>query len=86
MKDGVFIINAARGGVVDENALHDALKTNKVAGAALDVFEIEPVSQENPLLGLDNVITTPHIGAQTFEAGKKNTEIVCQKLIDFFNQ
>lgn len=67
MKDGVRIINCARGGLIDERALYDALKSGKVAGAALDVFEEEPVTC-NPLCELHNVIVTPHLGASTEEA------------------
>jgi len=67
MKDGVRVINCARGGIIDENALYEALKTGKVAGAALDVFENEPTT-DSPLFGLDNVIVTPHLGASTEEA------------------
>ncbi|MFW0860527.1 MAG: phosphoglycerate dehydrogenase [Dethiobacter sp.] len=67
MKDGVRIINCARGGLIDEKALYDALVSGKVAGAALDVFEEEPVSC-NPLCSLSSVIATPHLGASTEEA------------------
>jgi D-3-phosphoglycerate dehydrogenase len=67
MKDGVRIINCARGGIIDEKALYDAIKSGKVAGAALDVFEEEPPFQ-SPLLELDQVIVTPHLGASTVEA------------------
>ncbi|MCX6691235.1 MAG: phosphoglycerate dehydrogenase, partial [Methanoregula sp.] len=67
MKDGVRIINCARGGIIDEKALYDAVKSGKVAGAALDVFEDEPPT-ESPLLTLDQVIVTPHLGASTVEA------------------
>jgi len=68
MKKGVRIINCARGGIIDEIALVKALKELKVAGAAMDVFESEPLSAENELLKLDNVIITPHLGASTEEA------------------
>ena len=68
MKKGVRIINCARGGIIDELALVKALKEQKVAGAAMDVFENEPLSAENELLKLDNVIITPHLGASTEEA------------------
>lgn len=68
MKKGVRIINCARGGIIDEQALVVAIKEGKVGGAALDVFEQEPVSPENELLKLDNVIVTPHLGASTEEA------------------
>jgi D-3-phosphoglycerate dehydrogenase len=67
MKQGVRIINCARGGIVDEAALLEAIKAQKVAGAALDVFEKEPPAG-NPLIALDNVIATPHLGASTEEA------------------
>ena len=67
MKDGVRIINCARGGIIDEKALYDAVKSGKVAGAALDVFETEPPT-DSPLLTLDNIIVTPHLGASTVEA------------------
>jgi D-3-phosphoglycerate dehydrogenase len=67
MKDGVRIINCARGGIIDEKDLYDAVKSGKVAGAALDVFEEEP-PLESPLLELDHVIVTPHLGASTVEA------------------
>lgn len=67
MKDGVRIINCARGGIIDEKALCDAIRSGKVAGAALDVFEEEP-PLSSPLLEFDQVITTPHLGASTVEA------------------
>ncbi|MCL6548608.1 MAG: phosphoglycerate dehydrogenase [Alicyclobacillus sp.] len=68
MKDGVRIVNCARGGIIDEQALCDALHTGKVAGAALDVFEQEPLAPDHPLLSAPNVIMTPHLGASTVEA------------------
>ena len=67
MKYGVRIINAARGGILDESALFNALESGKVAAAALDVFEKEPPT-DSPLLNLDNVVVTPHLGASTEEA------------------
>lgn len=67
MKDGVRIINVARGGIIDEKALYEALVSGKVAGAAIDVFEAEPTT-ESPLFGLENVVVTPHLGASTEEA------------------
>ena len=67
MKEGVMVVNCARGGIVNESALYDAIVSGKVAGAALDVFSTEPPG-EHPLLALDQVIATPHLGASTMEA------------------
>lgn len=67
MKDGVQIINCARGGIIDEDALYDAIQSGKVAGAALDVFEQEPFT-DHKLLTLPEVVATPHLGASTVEA------------------
>jgi D-3-phosphoglycerate dehydrogenase len=67
MKKGAMIINCARGGLIDEKALHDALKNGQCAGAALDVYENEP-PVGSPLLELDNIVFTPHLGASTAEA------------------
>lgn len=67
MKEGVRILNCARGGIIEEKALYDAITSGKVAGAALDVFEEEP-PKENPLFQLPQVIVTPHLGASTVEA------------------
>ena len=83
MKDGVYIINAARGGIIDENALKQALDTGKVKGAALDVFEQEPKPDEE-LVCKPNVICTPHIGAGSEEAQIGNSTIVAEKLIKYF--
>lgn len=71
MKATAYLINAARGGIVTEDALCRALKQKKIAGAALDVVENEPPAKDHPLFELDNVILTPHIGALTFEASKR---------------
>lgn len=70
MKDGVVIINCARGGVVDEDALYDAIRAEKVRVAAMDVYESEP-AKEHKLFDLEQVIVTPHIGAQTAEGQKR---------------
>ena len=82
MKDGVRIINCARGGIINEDALYEALTSGKVAGAALDVFAEEPPTDWK-LLQLDNVIASPHIGASTKEAQDRIGAEVAQKLIDF---
>jgi D-3-phosphoglycerate dehydrogenase / 2-oxoglutarate reductase len=70
MKDGARLVNTARGGIVDEDALAEALRSGRLGGAALDVFADEPVT-EHPLFGLDNVVVTPHLGAATQEAQDK---------------
>ncbi|ANU20376.1 phosphoglycerate dehydrogenase [Planococcus plakortidis] len=82
MKDGVQIINCARGGIIDENALYDAVKSGKVAGAALDVFEQEPLVDFR-LLELPQVIATPHLGASTFEAQESVAVDVSQDVVSF---
>jgi D-3-phosphoglycerate dehydrogenase len=82
MKNGVRIINCARGGIVDENALYEALASGKVAGAALDVFAEEPPTDWK-LAKLDNVIASPHIGAATKEAQARVGAEVAEKLIAF---
>jgi len=68
MKKGARVINCARGGLIDEQALYDALTSGQIAAAALDVFEIEPPPPDFPLLKLPNVVCTPHLGASTLEA------------------
>lgn len=82
MKNGVRIVNCARGGIIDENALYDALTSGKVAGAALDVFAEEPPTDWK-LMKLDNVIASPHIGASTKEAQARVGAEVAEKLIAF---
>jgi D-3-phosphoglycerate dehydrogenase len=68
MKRSAFLINAARGGIVEEKALYEALQQKKIAGAALDVIAEEPPAKDHPLFKLDNVLWTPHVGALTLEA------------------
>jgi D-3-phosphoglycerate dehydrogenase len=82
MKNGVRVINCARGGIIDENALHDALVSGKVAGAALDVYAEEPPTDWK-LVKLPNVICSPHIGAATKEAQGRVGAEVAEKLIAF---
>jgi D-3-phosphoglycerate dehydrogenase len=81
MKDGVYIINCARGGTIDEDALYQAIQNGKVAGAALDVYAEEPLT--NPkLFSLDQVIGSPHIGAGTGEAKERVGQVAAQKVIE----
>jgi len=82
MKDGVRIINCARGGIVNEADLYEALKSGKVAGAAFDVFEKEP-PENHPLMTLDNFIATPHLGASTLEAQENVATAVAEQIVDY---
>jgi len=84
MKPTAYLINVARGGVVDENALYTVLKGGKIAGAAIDVFEMEP-PQENKLLTLDNIVFSPHIGANTKEAQIRAGTICAEQIIKVLN-
>ena len=81
MKHGVYIVNTARGAIIDEKALYEALVSGKVAGAALDVFESEPLNPENPLTRMDNVILTPHLAASCEETLKRLAVAVAEKVI-----
>ena len=80
MKNTARIINTSRGGVIDEEALYDALKNGQLGGAALDVFEVEPATS-NKLATLPNFISTPHMGAQTKEAQLLAANIIAEKII-----
>lgn len=86
MRSTSFLINAARGPIVDEAALIGALRSRRIAGAALDVFEHEPTVPDNPLLTLDNVILTPHTLAYTDEALRLMAEGAFRAVRDFFNR
>jgi D-3-phosphoglycerate dehydrogenase len=83
MKPGVRIINCARGGIVNEQDLYDAIESGKVAGAALDVFEQEPPPEDHPLFTLDSVICTPHLGAATGEAQENVAIAVAEQIVDY---
>ena len=85
MKKSGYIINTSRGGIVDEIALHDLLKDQKIAGAGLDVFEIEPPTNRK-FLEMPNVLGTPHIGAQTKEAQELAARVIAEKLIHRFQE
>jgi len=82
MKDGVILINCARGGIINEKDLYEAIKGGKVAGAALDVFEKEP-AVGNPLLELEEIIGTPHLGASTAEAQENVAIAIAQQVVDY---
>ncbi len=86
MKDGVILVNTARGGIVNEKDAFEALKSGKMAVYATDVFENEPPSPDNPLLNHENVIITPHIGAQTLEGNTRASLEAAEKVIEVFKE
>jgi D-3-phosphoglycerate dehydrogenase len=85
MKDGVIMINCARGGVINEGDLAEAMKSGKVAAAAMDVYEVEP-AKENVLFALDNFIGTPHIGASTGEGQKRAGIQIAELVVNHFKE
>ena len=84
MKDGAYLINTARGALVDEKALCAALTEGKLSGAALDVFEKEPVTKENPLFALDNTVLSPHAAALSYETNYNGSLICAESIIRVF--
>ena len=82
MKRGAMIVNTARGRIIDETALAEALRTGQISFAALDVFEQEPIASDNPLLAMDNVVITPHLGASSIEAMRRMAIQVAQGVVD----
>lgn len=85
MKKGAMVVNCARGGIINEADLLEALQSGKIASAALDVFEVEP-PVDNPLLKLDNVIATPHLGASTHEAQVNVSVDIAKQFVDYFTR
>lgn len=85
MKRSAFLINTARGGVVDETALEAALREGRLAGAGIDVFETEPSPTDNPLFGLDNVVVSPHSAGVSLQAGIRAATAAVQNVFDAFD-
>jgi phosphoglycerate dehydrogenase-like enzyme len=85
MKPAAFLINVARGGIVDETALLDALRHERLMGAGLDVFEQEPPAAGNPLYSLPNVVLTPHVAAGTRDAFQTKMRFIFENLEAYFD-
>ncbi|MGD2201290.1 MAG: hydroxyacid dehydrogenase [Candidatus Bathyarchaeota archaeon] len=85
MKDGAMIVNTARGRVIDQEALERALEKGKLAGAALDVFEVEPLDPDSPLAGMDTVVLTPHLAASSEEAMRRMAVQVSEGVLKVLN-
>jgi D-3-phosphoglycerate dehydrogenase len=86
MKKGAYLVNCARGGIVDESALAVALKDGTLAGAAMDVFQTEPIPVDHPLLALDNFLATPHLGASTEEGQLACANQLAEQLVEFLQR
>ena len=85
MKPEAFIVNAARGGIINEHDLYEVLKEKRIAGAALDVFVSEPIEKDNPLLTLDNVIFSPHMAGSTFEGLDAIEGMACENVCELID-
>jgi D-3-phosphoglycerate dehydrogenase len=84
LKKGAILINAARGGLVDERAVAEAVRSGQLYGAAFDVFAEEPLAKDSPLLGVDNIVLTPHLGASTDEAQDIVAVMVAEQVVEYF--
>lgn len=85
MRKDAYLINSSRAVVIDKDALYDALSNNKIAGAALDVFHEEPLDSDDPILKLDNVFVTPHIGGATYDVEKHHAQIVLNGIFELLD-
>ena len=85
MKPTAYLINTARGAIVDEKALLDALTERRIAGAGLDVFEVEPLRAHHPFTALDNVVLTPHLGWPTDDGYRRFAEAACEVLFTYMD-
>lgn len=85
MKDGVLIVNTARGSIVNEKDIADAMKSGKVGGMGTDVFETEPINLDGPLFGFNNYIATPHVSAETYENCEMTSIVTARALLSVFN-
>jgi D-3-phosphoglycerate dehydrogenase len=85
MKETAVLVNVSRGEIVDEEALYDALKAGRIFGAGLDVFKKEPPTTDNPLVGLPNIVVTPHAAGGTYETQEKSSLITAQQLVHVLN-
>ncbi|MFW5920742.1 MAG: NAD(P)-dependent oxidoreductase, partial [Polyangiales bacterium] len=86
MKKGVLIVNAARGGIIDEDALVRAVEAGKVGGAAFDGYEKEPIEEGHPFLGQDDIVCTPHLGASTSEAQERVAVEIAEQVVAYLTQ
>ena len=85
MKETAYVINTARGGIIDEEALYDALKNKSIAGAGIDPFVVEPATADNPLFQLENIIVSPHSAGVTEESVFRMGQIAAQNVVDCFD-